>query len=121
MLARLLRKRYGLDCEVIDPRGWTLTGVPSRQVEYSAEQADFYDLVVGLHPDEALRPVVESATVRPVLVVPCCNFWDQGERLGQAALLDAIRAHQEGIGGRAEDVLLDFRGPKNVGLVLSPP
>ena len=27
-------------------------------------------LVIGLHPDEAVREVVESAKVRPVLVVP---------------------------------------------------
>jgi len=30
MLARILRKKYNYDCEVVDPRGWTLRGVPSR-------------------------------------------------------------------------------------------
>jgi hypothetical protein len=39
--------------------------------------ADYYDLVVGLHPDQALRSVVESAERVAVLVVPCCNFWNR--------------------------------------------
>lgn len=121
MLARLLAKRYGLECDVIDPRGWTLTGVAHREVEYTSDMADYYDLVVGLHPDEALRPVVESATVRPVVVVPCCNFWSRSERLGRDALVDAIGAHQHEIGGTTESVSFAFAGPKNTGLVLIPP
>ena len=114
-------KRLGVECDVIDPRGWTLRGVSSRAEEYSAEMADYYDLVVGLHPDEALRPVVDSALVRPVLVVPCCNFWSRGQRLGQAELLAAIADHHRGLGGGCEPVRLDFRGPKNRGVVLAPP
>src|SRR5262247_3006026 len=75
MLTRILRKKFGLEAEVIDPRGWTLKGVPGRAENYDAAAADYYDLVVGLHPDEALRAVVESASRTPVLVIPCCNFW----------------------------------------------
>ncbi|MGW5362942.1 hypothetical protein [Actinopolymorpha pittospori] len=121
MLARILGKRYGIECDVVDPRGWTLKGISSRQEEYSAQMADYYDLVVGLHPDEALRQIVESATIRPVLVVPCCNFWSRSDKLGQDELLRAVSAHHEGLGGRSEAVHLDFRGPKNLGLVLEPP
>jgi hypothetical protein len=121
MLARVLNKRYNLACDVVDPRGWALRGVSSRREEYSADMADFYDLIVGLHPDEALRPVVESASVRPVLVVPCCNFWSSSQRLSQDDLLAAIRTHHEALGGRADRVRLSFRGPKNTGLVLEPP
>ena len=121
MLARVLRKKYGIECDVVDPRGWALRGVSARQEEYSAEMADFYDVVVGLHPDEALRPVVESAQVRPVLVVPCCNFWDRSHKLGQSELLTAIAAHHRACGGMCQSVQLDFRGPKNLGLVLTPP
>lgn len=118
MLARLLRKRHGIDCEVVDPRGWALRGVPSRQEEYAAEMADYYDVVIGLHPDEALRPVVESASLRPVVVVPCCNFWTREERLGRDELLRAIEVHHP---GAVESVTFDFRGPQNRGLVLLPP
>jgi hypothetical protein len=121
MLARVLSKRYNLTCEVVDPRGWSLRGILSRQEEYSAAMAEFYDLIIGLHPDEALRPVVESAAVRPVLVMPCCNFWSRSERLSQDGLLEVIRAHHESIGGAVDTVRLAFRGPKNVGLVLEPP
>lgn len=121
MLARVLGKRHGLECDVIDPHGWTLKGVASRAVEYTCDLADYYDVVVGLHPDEALRPVVESAAVRPVVVVPCCNFWSRSERLGRDALVDAIGAHQHGIGGTTELVSFAFSGPKNTGLVLIPP
>lgn len=121
MLARLLAKHHGLECDVIDPRGWTLKGVSHREVEYTADMADYYDLVVGLHPDEALRPVVESAVVRPVVVVPCCNFWSRSERLGRDALIEAIGAHHMQIGGTTEPVTFGFNGPKNTGLVLVPP
>ncbi|MEQ7122990.1 hypothetical protein ABN034_00575 [Actinopolymorpha sp. B11F2] len=121
MLTRILGKRYGIECEVVDPRGWTLKGVPSRQEEYAASMADFYDVIVGLHPDEALPAVVDSARVRPVVVVPCCNFWTRAQRLGQAELLATIGRHHRGIGGGVEEIQLDFRGPKNRGIVLTPP
>ena len=120
MLARRLTKHHNVDCEVVDPRGWTLRGVRSRTSEYTAEMAAFYDVVIGLHPDEALREVVASAVERPVVVVPCCNFWSREEKLGRDALLTAIEHHHARIGS-TERATFDFRGPKNVGLVLLPP
>lgn len=120
MLARLLTKKHQLECEVVDPRGWTLKGVQHRQVEYTADLADFYDLVVGLHPDGALVEVVASAQTRPTLVVPCCNFWDRDRRLGRDELLAAIADHHTGSGGAVEAISFDFAGPKNLGLVLLP-
>jgi hypothetical protein len=118
MLARLLTKRHNIACDVIDPRGWVLRGVAARTEEYRAEMAPFYDVIVGLHPDEALREVVASAAVRPVVVVPCCNFWDGSLRLGRDALVAAIAASHP---GAVEPLTFEFRGPKNVGLVLLPP
>jgi hypothetical protein len=120
MLARILAKRYNKQAEVVDPRGWSLRGVASRAIAYSSELADFYDLVIGLHPDQALRPVVESAGRVPVLVVPCCNFWDRERKLGRDALLAAISAHHLGRNGSVESLTLDFDGPMNRGLVLLP-
>ena len=120
MLARLLTKRHNIACEVVDPRGWVLRGVSARAEEYSATLADYYDVIVGLHPDEALCEVVASATVRPVIVVPCCNFWTRDRRLSRDELLASIAHHHEKI-GRVEHVTLPFRGPKNRGLVLHPP
>src|SRR5438270_5164794 len=121
MLSRLLQKRHNIESEVIDPRGWTLRGVAGRQEEFVAESADFYDVVVGLHPDESLREVVRAATLRPVVVVPCCNFWSETEKLGRNALLHAIEEHHRGIGGPCDRVVLDFHGPYNQALVLTPP
>ena len=116
MLSRLLNKR-GFEAEVIDPRGWTMVGVASRKEEYIANMADYYDLIVGLHPDEALRPVVESAKIRPVVVVPCCNFWDLSKKLGRDALLDEIEKFFRANGIKFERIIFDFKGPQNIGLI----
>ncbi len=112
MLTRLLRKRLGLDAEVIDPRGWTLKGVPARVENFDASMAEYYDLVVGLHPDEALRSVVESAAKSAVLVIPCCNFWSHESRLGRDQLIEQISRFHNQRGGKSERVVLDFRGPE---------
>jgi hypothetical protein len=119
MLARILRKRHNIDCDVVDPRGWVLRGVPARAEDYRAEMASYYDVVIGLHPDNALREVVNSAQVRPVVVVPCCNFWSTTTKLGRDQLLDAIEKHQAAY-GTSERVILDFSGPHNRALVLRP-
>ena len=119
MLARRLRKRHNIECDVVDPRGWVLRGVSSRAEEYRADMAGFYDVIVGLHPDAALREVVNSARVRPVVVVPCCNFWLRDTKLGRDELLEAIEKHHAAY-GTSERVVLDFRGPHNRALVLQP-
>ena len=72
----------------------------------------YYDLVIGLHPDEAVREVVESAKVRPVLVVPCCNFWDRTRKLGTKEMVADICKWLEENGIRYETVTFSFKGPK---------
>jgi len=120
MLCRILRKKYNYDCEVVDPRGWTLKGVPNQTVELDTSLAGYYDLIVGLHPDEATRAVAEAALSRPTILIPCCNFWSE-EKLGRdelvAAIADYYRAHHV----RYKRVEFGFRGPKNIGLVSEPP
>ncbi len=81
--------------------------------------ADYYDVIIGLHPDDALREVVNSARVRPVVVVPCCNFWLRDTRLCRDELLDAIERYHAAH-GTSERVILGFRGPHNRALVLQP-
>jgi hypothetical protein len=120
MLTRILRKRFGLEAEVIDPRGWALKGVPARAELYTPEMADYYDLVVGLHPDQALRSVVESAGNVAVLVVPCCNFWVRDRRLARDELIHEISEFHHSLGGISERVALEFSGPANQGLILRP-
>ena len=121
MLTKILHKKYNFDAEVIDPRGYTLLGVKSRREEYRADMADYYDLIVGIHPDEALKEVVYSALVRPVVLIPCCNFWSDEETLGRDALLAKIEKYYREHGIKYERVVFPFEGPKNIGLVSEPP
>lgn len=121
MLTRMLNKKYGYESEVIDPRGWALKGVPTRQEEYSSDMADYYDLIIGLHPDEATRAVAESAKIRPAILIPCCNFWDRENKLGRDVLLDEIEKYYRKNGISSKRITFDFKGPKNIGLVSEPP
>jgi hypothetical protein len=120
MLSRILRKKYNYDCEVVDPRGWRLRGVPGRAMQLDPSGADYFDLIVGLHPDEATRSVARAALVRPTILVPCCNFWSD-EKLGRDELIEAIEGYYRGHEVRFERVTFPFRGPKNIGLVSEPP
>src|SRR5919198_6390809 len=120
MLARILTKRFNYECDVIDPRGWALKGVSSRAEEFDPTMAAYYDLVVGLHPDEAVRAVVQAALVRPAILIPCCNFWSE-DRLGRDELVEAIETYYLLHGVTFKRVVFPFKGPKNVGLVSEPP
>ncbi|RPJ52228.1 MAG: hypothetical protein EHM21_00720 [Chloroflexi bacterium] len=120
MLARILNKKYHFQCDVIDPRGWVLKGIQNRAEEFNPAQAEYYDLIVGLHCDEALREVAACARIRPVVLVPCCNFWAE-EKLGQFELLAAIEEYYHAHKVQFERVTFAFKGPKNIGLVSEPP
>ena len=120
MLCRILRKKYNYDCEVVDPRGWTLKGVPGQTAKLDPAAAGYYDLVVGLHTDEATRAVAQAALVRPAILIPCCNYWAE-ERLGRDELIGAIADYYAEHGVRFERTEFHFRGPKNIGLVSEPP
>jgi len=117
LLSRILNKKYNYVTEVIDPRGYVLHGVPSKQVEYSADMAKFYDLIIGLHPDAATRAVAESAVYRPILLVPCCNEWDKTRKLGSRELIQAITGYLNSKDISNEIVVFNFKGPKNVGII----
>lgn len=121
LLSRLLNKRHNYEAEVVDPRGWVIRGVPNRQEEFVAAMAGYYDLVVGLHPDAATREVVNSALVRPTVIVPCCNFWDRTQRLGRDELLLSIMDHHSSRSGLCQHVELPFNGPHNHALILTSP
>jgi hypothetical protein len=120
MLCRILYKKYNYECEVVDPRGWTLKGVPGRMVELDTSLAAYYDLIVGLHPDEATRAVAQAALVRPAILIPCCNFWSE-EKLGRDELVEAIEDYYREHGVLFERVVFPFKGPKNIGLISEPP
>ena len=119
MLSRLLNKRYNYDTEVIDPRGRRIKGVPGREEEFAPEMANYYDLVVGLHPDEATRALAEAAQRRPALIVPCCNFWSE-EKLGRDELVGAIEHFYRENSIKFDRITFPFRGPKNIGILSLP-
>lgn len=119
MLSRILNKKYNYDSEVIDPRHYVLLGLKHRECMYIPDMASYYDLIIGLHPDEATRPVVESALVRPVVVVPCCNFWDRTRKLNTVAIADEIEKYYKSHHVRYERLTLGMSYP-NICLVSRP-
>ena len=120
MLSRLLNKKYNYESEVIDPRHFVLTGIDHREELYTPDMAAYYDLIVGLHPDEATRPVAESALIRPVVIIPCCNFWDRTRKLNTVAIADEIEKYYKDHGVAYERLNLDMNYP-NICLVSQPP
>lgn len=119
VLTRILTKKYHYESEVIDPRGWVLKGIRNRKCEFHEDMADYYDLIVGLHPDEATRPVAQSALKRPVIIIPCCNFWSK-EKLGRDELIKAIEDFYVQNNIIYKKIVFGFKGPKNIGLVSKP-
>ena len=119
MLSKLLNKRYNYEAEVIDPHGWRIKGVPGREEEFDSSMANFYDLIVGLHPDEATRSIAEAAKERPALIIPCCNFWSE-EKLGRDKLVEAIEDYYHEYSIEFQRIEFPFRGPKNIGILSFP-
>lgn len=119
MLTRILSKKGNFTCELIDPRPVVLKGIDHRKEEFSANMADFYDLLIGLHPDHALRELAKSALIKPVVMIPCCNFWDE-RKLGTEELLSAIEDFYRQNSIAFERIALDFKGPKNIAIVSEP-
>ena len=117
LLSRILNKKYNYQSEVIDPRGHVIKGVPSKQSEYYSDMAKYYDLIIGLHPDGAMREVAASAIYRPIILVPCCNEWDKTKKLGSLELVQAITQYLTDQNIQSETVVFDFKKPKNIGII----
>lgn len=117
MLSRILRKKFNYEAEVIDPRGFPLVGVPNVKKEYSKDMAGMYDLIVGLHPDEATKEIVYSAFEKPTLLIPCCNFWDNTKKLGTKELVESICNFYTENNIQFEKVELPFKSIKNIALI----
>ena len=95
MLTRILRKRFGFEAEVVDPRGWALKGVPARAELYTPSMADYYDLVVG-HLAHLL-PIRDAIVLR-------CEPRELDRRLRQRGVAAEPRA--ENVTAEATDLIL---------------
>ena len=58
--------------------------------EFNASMIPDYDLIVGLHPDQATEVIVHASRHVPIAVVPCCNFWTGVEDHGSPSLVSTI-------------------------------
>lgn len=93
----------GYDCSVIDPRKTDLSkkerqlsrrkGIQFNRIrsKFNANMAEEYDLIIGLHPDEATEEICQAAKVKPVILVPCCKYWNGIENHGSPGLAETIR------------------------------
>lgn len=120
MLSRILRKQYNFECDVIDPREYGIKGVNRRIQEYTPDMAEYYDLIIGLHPDQALKPVVYSSLVRPTIVVPCCNYWSNEKISAKEMRYDIEKwYHNNGVSYIEKE--LDIDTPHKFALITIPP
>jgi hypothetical protein len=117
-LSRILSKK-NYDCELIEPRENIVKGVKHRRECFRADMADYYDLLIGLHPDDATPELAKAALIRPVILIPCCNFWDN-KRRGLKDLLEAIKDFYGRNSIYYQEYRFDFKGPMNIGLVSLP-
>lgn len=119
LLSRILNKKYNYESEVVDPREHQIVGIKNQKCEYDHKMADYYDLIIGLHPDQATSEIVESAKVRSILLIPCCNFWDKTRKLGTVELVNAICEYLEKENIDYEKITFNFKGPKNIGILVN--
>ncbi len=115
MLTKILNRKYNYESIVFDPREYVLRGVPNKIENFLPENASYYDLVVGLHPDQATHTVVKSSLHTNTLIIPCCNFWDRSRKLGRDALLEEIETFYKQNNVEYLKTLFNFEGPKNIG------
>ena len=99
----LLLVERGYDCSVIDPRKTALSKRERRhsrrqrlaferiRAQFQPEMAEGFDLVVGLHPDGATEAICHAALVCPVVLVPCCKYWQGMESHGSPSLVETVR------------------------------
>lgn len=123
--------RRGYRATVIDPRRSGLPGHIRKQERKAAlktgrllrptyMQADVchadlsgFDLLVGLHPNEATEPIARLAKQKPVVLVPCCNKGFGIVSHGSPNATDTVRRIWQGLGVQWRETQLPMTG-KNV-------
>lgn len=109
-LTRELRKR-GYDSENIDPRASAFDG--ERKL-YKREMAMVYDLVVALHPDGATEEVCKTANTKPIILIPCCKFWQGVESHGSPNQAETVRRFFKKMRISYQETILRMRGKNTI-------
>ena len=75
---------FGFNSSVIDPRKSSLPREFRNKVKinysnnkFTSQIASNFDLVIGLHPDGATKEICKSALIKPIVIIPCCNYWNE--------------------------------------------
>jgi hypothetical protein len=113
-LAGLLALYFGYEVDVIDPEGKTSSLYTTRRRLFSPNMADNYDLIVGVYPDEATKDIVACATLKPVIIMPCCNYWDDSKIYTYGQLVDGIELALLQVSAKVERHILPITSSKNI-------
>lgn len=70
--------------------------VRRRRKVYHRDMAMHADLVVGYRPDSAAEEMCDGVVHAPVLIVPCCNYWDADQRI-EDLVVDRLLEHGAGV------------------------
>lgn len=82
---------------------------------YHERMASGYDLIVGLHPDEATESIVYSAKFKPIVIVPCCKHWEGREMKARRHSIEStIRKYFEFLDIPYSEEKLDISGANKV-------
>lgn len=107
-LTRELLKR-GYDSTNIDLRA-SAGGI---RESYKKEMGVDYDLVVGLHPDSATEEICKTSLAKPIVLIPCCKFWEGVESHGSPNQAETVRRFFKRAKIIYRETVLKMRG-KNV-------
>lgn len=112
-----LRRRGFKSVTTIDPRRRTVDNRNARGIRalFTPEVAEPFDLLVGLHPNEATDVIIVSAARRqiPFMVVPCCVKPTAVPFHGGDWEAHLVRV-AKGFGFRVERTLLPITGMNHV-------
>jgi hypothetical protein len=103
----------GFDCTVIDP----CHPHPQKNVRrikgcFVENMAVDYDLLIGLHPDEATEPICKAAKLyrKPAVIVPCCNHFSGEWKMRSGDTPTVVKMYLESIHVQFRYAYLKMKG-----------
>lgn len=95
----------------------TKSAIPRIRKSFTNKMVEDFDLIVGLHPDEATESICAAAKQKSIVVIPCCSYWDGIENHGSSNMVETIEKFFTKNGIKYFKTQLPFSG-KNVVLVV---